>query len=127
MAVDLDCFYSEMAEFGLYQKLVVGLLMIPGCVMFAFRMNFAVFVIHTPNFRCKESEDDFEFQLENTTSSVVNTSCAIGYIYDKSNFESTVVTDWQLVGDRAFHVRVAMMVRATSAPYSTKFSEYEDV
>lgn len=120
MSIGLDRFYSELVEFGRYQKFAVLLLTIPGCFMNAFTLSF-VFALHTPDYRCKEHENDTDFARNSSIStkcglmlnqSTTPSGCPFGWIYDTENFDSTIVTQWNLVCDHAIYLRVAMCVWA---------------
>lgn len=134
--LDFDDVLVQTGEFGLYQKYVVWLLVISGAFMNAFSSFAMVFVLFTPEFRCKLSPNDtdyfsvsqilvqsdvwksldcsIEVSPQNSSKLDRTIECPYGYVYDTTYFDQTIITQWDYVCDSAVHPRTVLSVMTLS-------------
>lgn len=125
MTVDFDNVLLEIGDFGLYQKFAVYLLCIPACFLNVFNNLGLVFQAYTPSFRCHReyhnnyTNDEYNDECTTSQSSSGNLSLDIflnssslrtcqNFDYDKEHFESTIITDFNLICDRSINYKIAL-------------------
>lgn len=111
--LDFDDVFKEISEFGRYQKLMVFSLTVPGCIMNAYSFFTVLFLTYTPPHVCKVPENITignwtaeKCTLQSSDPNNPNSSCLYGWAYDHKYFESTVVTQWNLVCNKALEVNI---------------------
>ena len=111
--VTFDDILSELGEFGLEQKLNYFMFSLP-YIMSAMQLLGWVFVGANMSHRCRMPEevglDNVSFSYNNDTMweskscsrrlDNVTTACDDGWVYDRSQVEDSVVSDWDLVCSR---------------------------
>ncbi|KAM9824749.1 solute carrier family 22 member 13 [Neosynchiropus ocellatus] len=121
--MNFDQILAAIGGFGKYQKILYVWICLPQ-ILLAFHMMASVFTGATPPHRCRENsssvaEDgtwiaaglrqNFSLQESQCVSVKVRLQdnhtevlpCSHGWVYSKESFESTTVTEWDLVCDRA--------------------------
>ena len=108
--VTFDDILSELGEFGLEQKLNYFMWSLP-CIISAMQLIDRAFVRGNMPHRCRLPEevglDNVSFSYNNNTMwesqsysrslDNVTTACEDGWVYDRSQVEDSVVSDWDLV------------------------------
>ncbi|XP_035806630.1 solute carrier family 22 member 6-B isoform X2 [Amphiprion ocellaris] len=121
--MNFDQILSEIGGYGKYQKILYIWICLPQ-IFLAFHMMVSIFTGATPPHQCRENSSSaagnqsfspatltLNFSLSNSScfSSDVQlhgnrterVPCGHGWVYSKETFQSTTVTEWDLVCDRA--------------------------
>ncbi|XP_042290733.1 solute carrier family 22 member 13 [Thunnus maccoyii] len=121
--MNFDQILSAIGGFGKYQKILYIWICLPQ-VLLAFHMMVSIFTGATPPHRCRESSSsaagnqssspgtlNLNFSLSDSScfsSDVLlqgnrteRVPCGHGWVYSKETFQSTTVTEWDLVCDKA--------------------------
>ncbi|XP_051245450.1 solute carrier family 22 member 13 isoform X2 [Dicentrarchus labrax] len=121
--MNFDQILSAIGGFGKYQKILYIWICLPQ-ILLAFHMMVSVFSGATPPFHCRESPSpvsgnkssfpgtlSLNFSLSDSpcfSSDVLlqgnrteRVPCGHGWVYSKETFQSTTVTEWDLVCDKA--------------------------
>ncbi|XP_065094072.1 beta-alanine transporter [Ochlerotatus camptorhynchus] len=156
--MDFDSVLPEVGGFGLYQKLVICVLLLPAVIPCAFHAYSQLFIAAIPNHWCRipelerlqpwaakiakelsiplewkdgraraaectmysrnytniakliDTRGNSSLLLEQFPATENITSCVHGWSYDKSIFESTVVSEWNLVCGKDFYSTIALIM-----------------
>ncbi|KAM8767567.1 solute carrier family 22 member 13 [Acanthopagrus schlegelii] len=122
--MNFDQVLSAIGGFGRYQKILYIWICLPN-VLLAFHMMVSIFTGATPPFHCRDSsspgagnQSSFPGTLSQNWSASSDSSCfssgvllqdnrtervpcGQGWVYSTETFQSTVVTEWDLVCDKA--------------------------
>lgn len=133
---DFDTILQEIGEFGRYQKLVMILMCIPGAFMNAYNCFQLVFLMYTPPHRCRVPD----VYINNSDLNVTSAECSLSvhsltngstrtescsqWEYDTEYFDSTIITEWDLVCDHAIDSKISLSVNAVAAVIGCLFYAY---
>ncbi len=133
---DFDEVLQEIGEFGRYQQLVTWLLCASACFMNAYNAFQLVFLMYTPTHWCKIPEKllnltdinvtayKCELRLQYSNGTDISKIPCSSWVYDNQFFDSTIITKWDLICDRAIDSKISLSLISASTVFGCLFYAY---
>uniref|UniRef100_A0A914VRE5 Major facilitator superfamily (MFS) profile domain-containing protein n=1 Tax=Plectus sambesii TaxID=2011161 RepID=A0A914VRE5_9BILA len=125
MDFDFDSALIEVGDFGRYQIWLFFLICLPASLPSAWSAFNQPFVVASPAHHCRLTADEENrtmslplrscFQYNSSTEATM-VPCQNGWVYDRSTYKETIVTEFDLVCDRKYWVELT-----TTAFYTGSF------